>query len=161
MADAKKGPVVVALGFDASGADLIRAGYALARDSGAALECVTIDTGASASAEEGERMAEALRLARGLGAQVAGEPDIDAAAGILRYAESRGAQAVVAGMGRERILGRSMADRLRSGARDFPVVAVGSPRIRRGGASPRRQALFEDAPGQFTAAIVVVAAVTG
>jgi two-component system sensor histidine kinase KdpD len=162
MAEARKGPIVVALGFDASGVDLIRAGYALARDSGAALECVTIDTGVSASAEEGERMAEALRLARGLGAQVAGEPDIDAAAGILRYAESRGAQAVVAGMGRERkVFGRSLVDRLRSQAFEFSVVAVGAPRIRGGKASARRPALSEDAPGQFTAAIVVIAAVTG
>jgi|GEM_PF-876222 two-component system sensor histidine kinase KdpD len=162
MPDGRKGPIIVALGFDASGADLIRAGHALARESGASLECVTIDTGTAASAEEGERMAEALRLARGLGALVSVEPDIDAAAGILRRAEARGASAIVAGLGRKNLLGRGFVDRLRAGKGDFPVVAIAAPRGSGGRRGARRPAVpFEDSAGQLTAAILVIAGVTG
>jgi two-component system sensor histidine kinase KdpD len=156
------GPVIVALGYDASGGGLVRAGYALARESGAALECVTIDTGVAASAEEGERLAEAQRLARGLGAAIASAPDIDAAAGLLKYAGGHDASAIVAGMGRKRIFGKGVVERLRLNSRDFSVVAVASPRSDgRAKGSRRLAGYFEESAGQFAAAIVVIAAVTG
>ncbi len=156
------GPVIVALGYDASGVVVVRAGYALARESGAALECVTIDTGAAASAEEGERLAEAQRLARGLGAAIASGPDIDAAAGLLKYAGDHGASAIVAGMGRKRIFGKSVVERLRLNSRDFSVVAVAGPRSDGGAKGSRRLAgYFEESAGQFAAAVIVIAAVTG
>ena len=80
------GPVIAALGHGSSDAefaraDLVRAASALARESGASLECLTIDTGRPSSAEEGESMARTLRFARGLGAVVSSAPDIDAASG--------------------------------------------------------------------------------
>lgn len=156
------GPVVVALGYDALGVGLIRAGHALASESGAVLECLTIDTGAAASAEEGERMAEARRLARELGAQIVGEPNIDAASGILKYASARGASAIVAGMGRKRIFGKGIVDRLRSGESGFSVVAIAAPRGGGGRARSKRSVpSFEDLAGQFMVAILVIAAVTG
>ncbi len=156
------GPVIVALGYDASGGGIIRAGYALARESGAALECVTIDTGVAVSAEEGERHAEAQRLARGLGAAIANAPDIDAADGLIKYAGGHGASAIIAGMGRKRIFGKSVVDRLRSNSRDFSVIAVGGPRSDGGAKGSRRLAgYFEESAGQFAAAVIVIAAVTG
>ena len=123
---------------------------------------VTIDTGAAASAEEGERLAEAQRLARGLGAAIASGPDIDAAAGLLKYAGDHGASAIVAGMGRKRIFGKSVVERLRLNSRDFSVVAVAGPRSDGGAKGSRRLAgYFEESAGQFAAAVIVIAAVTG
>jgi two-component system sensor histidine kinase KdpD len=155
------GPVVVALGFDACGSDLVRAAFALARESGSELDCVTVETGRVATQEEGEFMTEAQRLARSLGARIASVVDLDPAAGLLKYAAGRGASALVLGAGRRRLFGRTLADRLRSAKPGFGVVAVtpASPRpgrSRRGGAAP-----FEDLAGQYSAALLVVAAMTG
>jgi two-component system sensor histidine kinase KdpD len=157
-------PVIAALGLGESGMDLIRAASALARESGAELECLTIDTGRAASAEEGARMAEALRLARGLGAQIVNEPNIDAAAGIRKRAAERGASKVVVGQGRRRLLARGIADRLRAGEGDFAVVAVAAPRMGGRGrrmAPNRSTASLEDSAGHYVGAILAIAAVTG
>jgi two-component system, OmpR family, sensor histidine kinase KdpD len=159
-------PVIAALGPGESGAELIRVAGALARGAGAGFECLTIDTGRTASAEEGERMAEALRLARSLGAEVVNEPNIDAAAGILARAAARGASQVVVGQGRRRLLTPGIADRLRAGRADFAVVAVASPRgagLGRGRllAPNRSAASREESTGHYAGAILAIAAVTG
>jgi two-component system sensor histidine kinase KdpD len=153
------GPVVVALGYGESGIDLVRAAGALARESGAGLDCLTIDTGEEPSAEEGERMAEALRLARVQGSRVASEPGVDLAAAILKYAVSREASALVVGMGVERRFRRSVASRLRAAGPSFPIVAVGAPRA--GGKKARpRTARSIGTPAQYFAAAAIIAAVT-
>jgi two-component system, OmpR family, sensor histidine kinase KdpD len=153
--------VIAALGFGESGPDLIRAASALARESGAGLDCVTVDTGADASAEEGERMAEALRLARSLGARVASEPDVDVAAGLRRYAGGRDASTIVVGAGRRGFLGRGVADRLLSAPRSFSVVAISGPRSGIGKPKSSEKPPYGESAGQYTAAILVVAAMTG
>ncbi len=96
------GPVIAALGSGSPNDELVRAAGALARESGASLECVTIDNGRASSAEEGESMARALRQARSLGAEVANLPDIDVAAGLLKYASRIGASVIVVGQGRKK-----------------------------------------------------------
>ena len=65
-------------------------------------------------------------------------------------------------MGRKRIFGKSVVDRLRSNSRDFSVIAVGGPRSDGGAKGSRRLAgYFEESAGQFAAAVIVIAAVTG
>jgi two-component system, OmpR family, sensor histidine kinase KdpD len=159
----KEGPVIVALGFGGSGQELVRAGSALARDWGVELECLTIETGEVATAEEGERLAEAQRLATSLGARVASEPNMDAVAGVLRHARERGALAIVAGAGRRRLLrrgfARGFAARLRARGGDLRIVALAPPRpaggeARAGGLRPG------DRLGAYLLALLVIAAVT-
>jgi two-component system, OmpR family, sensor histidine kinase KdpD len=154
------GPVVVALGYGASGPDLIRAGSALARDSGAAPECLTVETGDLPSPEEGERMAAALRLARGLGFRVSSLPDADLASGLIRGALERGASAIVVGLGRRRAFGGGLVGRLLSARLGARIVAVGGG----GAVAPRegaRKPRSLGSPAQYLAAILVIAAVTG
>jgi two-component system, OmpR family, sensor histidine kinase KdpD len=156
----RAGPFVVALGFGASGGALIRAASALARDSGAELECVTIDTGTRISPEEGERVAEAQRLARGLGGRIAGEAKLDAVAGVLEYARRRGARAIVAGAGKRRPFSRGFADRIGAEGREFELVTIASPRA--SGREARAGELRSLGPWtRYLAAFLIIAAVTG
>ena len=160
------GPVIAALGYGTSGdeilrADLVRAASALARESGASLECLTIDTGRPSSAEEGESMARTLRFARGLGAVVSNAPDIDAVSGILKYAKAKGASAIVVGRGRRKMLGRGVADRLAATRPPFSIVAIwqAGAALEKRPAAPRPP--YGENAGQYVVAILVVAAVTG
>jgi two-component system, OmpR family, sensor histidine kinase KdpD len=154
---ASGGPVVAALGYDESGAGLVSAAAALARESGSELDCLTVDNGERYSSEEGERVAETQRLARGLGARVASEPDADVAAGLLRYASGRGAQAIVVGMSPRKLFGRSVLDRLLAAAPAFRIVAIGPAR-----STPHRARSVRSmsSPAHYFAAVLVIAAVT-
>ncbi len=157
----KAGPVIAALGQSSTDEDVIRSASALSRESGAPLDCVIIDNGTVSSAEEGERLARALSLARSLGARIASEPGIDTAAGLLGYAGARGASALVVGMGRSRILGRRVADRLLSARRAFSVVTVSVPRSgAKGEATPKPSGGGFGPAGHYLAAVLLVAAVT-
>jgi two-component system sensor histidine kinase KdpD len=155
-----RGPVVVALGPGEAGVELLRAASALARESGADLDCLTVDTGEEASAGEAAPEAETLGLARDSGARLATEARLDAAAGILEYAEKRGASALVVGMGRRRMLGRGILDRLLAARPPFPVLAM---RVAPTGARARARRAPRQlgAAAQYCAAIALIAALTG
>jgi two-component system sensor histidine kinase KdpD len=153
----KTGPVIAALGQSSTDEDVIQSASALARETGVPFHCVIIDNGIVSSAEEGERMARALRLARKLGARIASEPGIDTAAGLLDYASLHGASALIVGMGRSRFLGRRVADRLLSARRSFSVVTV-SPHS---GVRNARASLSFGPAGHYVAAFLLVVAVTG
>jgi two-component system, OmpR family, sensor histidine kinase KdpD len=154
-----RGPVVAALGYGEEGIGIVRAASAIARGEGAALDCVTVDTGEAPSPEEGELLAEAQRVARSLGARVESEPSLDLTAGVLAYARRRGASTVVAGSGARKAFRRGFSDRLRAERGELRVVAIAEPRPLGPGARPgaRRQA---GAGGQYLAAFLIVAVVT-
>jgi two-component system sensor histidine kinase KdpD len=157
------GPVIAALGQSISDENVILAASALARESNAPFDCIIIDTGIVPSAEEGERMAGALRLARKLGARIASEPGIDTAAGLLSYARWRGASALVVGMGKSKVLGRRVADRLLAARRSFSVVTVSLPHSN--ATKTTRPVGFASGSvlgsvGHYLAAFLIVAAVT-
>lgn len=158
-AEASAGPVIVALGYGHSGIDLVRTGSALARDSGARLECLTIDTGREASAEEGEELARTLRFARGLGAVVSSAPDIDVASGLLAYAKANGAQALVLGQSRGALFKKGVAAGISAARPPFSIVTIRKAEVAERRA--RKISLHGESAGQYVAAILVVAAVTG
>ena len=155
-----RGPIVVALGPGASGIGLVRAAGALARESGSGLDCLSIETGESLSAEEGERMAEAQRLARSYGARVESGPSADLASGVLKYASGRNASAVIVGAGRRKLIGRSVADRILATKPSFTVLAISASPLGPAKAGPRPSRPAAPA-SQYLAAVLVVAAVTG
>jgi two-component system sensor histidine kinase KdpD len=164
--DGKSGPIIVALGYGPEGQDLVRAGKALAGETGLELECLTVDTGRRPRREEGEALAEAQRLARGLGAKLTSVPAIDAAEGIAKAAAERGSGTIVVGRGRPRLLARSMADRLLAGRGSTTVVTLGRSRSTvQARASAQGRARFGEGFGEglghYAAAIVIIAAVTG
>ncbi len=156
----KAGPVLAVLSRDAPAVDILRTASALAREKGADLDCVTIDTGRAGELEEGEARAEAQRLARSLGARVTTEVGLDEASGLLRYAAARGASSLVVDAGRRGLLGRSLADRLRGAAGEALVVGVAAGRGE-GQGRKGRWPVMEDSLGQYTAALLIVAAMTG
>jgi two-component system sensor histidine kinase KdpD len=155
------GPVVVALGYGESGLELVRVAGALARDAGAGLECLTIETGESDDGEGpgGEGQADAQGFARSLGAVLASEPGIDVASGILKYAKRRGASALVVGMGRKRAFRRSVADSLAFSKPGCPIVGI-RPAEAAGEKARMRSARSYGQASQYGAAILVIAAVT-
>jgi two-component system, OmpR family, sensor histidine kinase KdpD len=152
------GPIVAALGYDVSSPVLVRAAGALAREAGVGLECVTVDTGELPTPEEGERLAEAQRLARSLGGRVEGEPNLDAVDGVLEYARRRGARAIVAGDSGRGPFSRRFANRLRAEGRDLRIIAISSPRT--GGRAARAGALLPGPASGYLAAFCIIAAVT-
>jgi len=157
----KVGPVVALLSIDAPAAEILRTASALAREKGADLDCLTVDTGRAGEVEEGEARAEAQRLARSLGARVASEAGTDEAAGLLKYAAARAASCLVVDADRRRLWGRSLADRLRGATGDASVIGVAAGRSRGGRGRKGRGAVLEDRLGQYTVALLVVAAMTG
>jgi len=155
-----KGPVVVALRPGESGIEMLRAAGALARETGSPLDCLTIDTGEKASAGDAGPDAETLREARASGARLATEAKLDAAVGILEYAQQRGASALIIGMGRRRMLGRGTLDRVLAARPPFTVLAL---RLSPLGAEERgrRSRRPLGTAAQYCAAIAIIAALTG
>ena len=122
-----EGPIIVALGPGEEGAALIEAAEAIARSEGRALECLTVDDGGIMPGGTIARLAENRDLARSLGAAVSVLPGIDVARGLLDYARSRAASAIVvgrSGSGKKRY---GIATRLLEAKRSFSVIEIGRP----------------------------------
>jgi two-component system, OmpR family, sensor histidine kinase KdpD len=164
-APASPGPVVAALDGGPEGREVVLSASSLARGLGASWDCLTIDAGRYASAEEGERLERAQRQAASLGARVSSRANADPAAGILAYARERGASAIVVGKGRRRIGRRGILDLVLESAGGTPVLAVGPRRAGRGPWARRRRPGDSPSVGytvvQYLAALLVVAALTG
>ena len=164
---AKNGPVLAALGGGPEGSAVVAAAANLARGLGSAWECLTVDSGGYASAEEAERLGKSQRAAAGLGARVSSRANADAAEGILAYARERGASAIVLGKGRRKPFGRGVLERVLDSAGDLPVLAVGARGEHKALAPRRIRPDSADRPAvgyavaQYIAACLVVAALTG
>jgi two-component system, OmpR family, sensor histidine kinase KdpD len=157
------GPVVLALGPAPGGEELVEAAAAIAASKGAALECLTVGTGAELSPEDEERLAGYQDLARGRGALIVRELGADAASAVLRYASRRRASAIVVGRGRRRRFAGDWAERLRRADARIALIEIAGRDLRPGGGARVAFASLRGGsapPPQIAAAALAVSAVT-
>ncbi|HTZ11876.1 MAG TPA: sensor histidine kinase KdpD [Candidatus Margulisiibacteriota bacterium] len=109
---------------------LIRAGKRIASDLGVNWNVVYVETGAQSNEKDRARIAEMMRLAEKLGAQVATLSSQDVAEALISYARSKNINKIIAGKPeklkfREFVLGSSIIDKLaiKSGEIDLYLLS--------------------------------------